>query len=974
MEMESAESDLVGNSLKETPIEDLIHSDTPTSNVFGDQHVLPRVGGKYQVEIPFMTVETMESERLKLLTNPADSEIASESHSFLMGLPIPIAWVKEGDNIEAEGLDSPTTPDDAVNVKKSLEARKRKKIHKKARKKNSELNADHLESGLGQGGDSRSTSLKTLLLKERQSYQLLESKSCSPVPDSSREPWSDTEADSFLLGLYIFGKNFIQVKRFMEHKSTGEIMSFYYGIFYRSDEYYRWSDCQKGRKKKCIIGEKIFTGWRQRELCSRMIPHVQEESRITLFEGYRSFAEGRTLLEEYVSSLKSTVGIPVLVEAVGIGKGEEDLTGFPIEPGKNNQETPGCSTPRVPNGKAFASLSFTEIVKLLTGGVRLSKARCTDIFWEAVWPRLLANGWHSEQPKDRGYVSSENYLVFLMPGIKKYSKRKLTKGDHFLDSVSDVLNKVASEPKLIQLEAEKDPVGNEVGGWTPEVTSDQEDESCFQRPCYLKPRVSKSNSNHLKFTVVDTSLAHGGKSRGIVELMNLPGEVKTNTEQSNSSSDSEGESSEYKLVLNEYQNGITQRGEMPLKKNKAKNGGGGSDLKRFTVVDTSLVFGGKSSTVREIRCLPAVDKCVLKSKCTSWETEAVSSEDLLQKVKPDATDISQNAEVNNSNIDCHEDTFATTEKVESHQDQKTSMSDDKQPKGSTFATTEKVESHQDQKTSMSDDKQPKGSTFSKFSRRAKPSHSDSIGPLIKRRKLTACVKAETSSLIENCSEGLESEQVEQVGLHGTLTDLNSGTLVVALVGPKQKESSSTSEAEGNLEEESSLEARSGDCSGMQTSQTHTSSDQSQPQDLVDRMGGDICFGFSHETNADISGLSSSGTKTVDDSLGTNMNSRRQSTRTRPLTTKAMEALANGYLSIKTRQKKVVGMRENSLSRPSRKSHRLRSIGEATSSPPETVGGTVTPKEEMEVNEACNATEDTVRKPLDQMADKWLTSY
>ncbi|XP_062003429.1 uncharacterized protein LOC133720955 [Rosa rugosa] len=944
MEMESAESDLVGNSSKETPIEDLINSDTPTSNVFGDQHIIPRVGGKYQVEIPFMTVETMESERLKLLTNPADTEIANDSHSFLMGLPIPIAWVKGVNNIEAEGLDSPTNPDDTLDVKKSLEARKKKKIHKRSRKKSSELNADPLDYGLGQGEDSRPASLRTLLQKERHLHQLLRSKSCSLVPDSSREPWSDAEADSFLLGLYIFGKNFIQVKRFMEHKTTGEIMSFYYGIFYRSEEYYRWSDCQKGRKRKCIIGEKIFTGWRQQELFSRMIPHVQEESRITLLEGYRSFAEGRTSLEEYVSSLKSTVGIHVLVEAVGIGKGEEDLTGFAIEPGKNNQETPISPASRVPNGKAFASLTFTEIVKLLTGGVRLSKARCNDIFWEAVWPRLLANGWHSEQPKDRGYVSSEHYLVFLMPGIKKYSRRKLTKGDHYLDSVSDVLNKVASEPKLIQLEAEEDPVGNEEGGWAPEATSDQEDLSYLQRPCYLKPRVSTSNPNHMKFTVVDTSLVHGGKSRGIVELRYLPVEVKTNSVQSDSSMDSEEESSEYKLK--EYQNNITQRGEMALKKkNKVKDGGGGSDLKRFTVVDTSLVFGGKSSTVREIRCLPAVDKCVLKSKRTSWETEAISSEDLLQKGNADAIDSSLNGELNNFNNNFHEDTSATTEKVESHQDQK---------------------------TSMSDDKQPKESTLSKFSRRAKSSHLDSIGPLIKRRKLTACVKAETSCLIENCSQGLESEQV---GLHGTVTELNSGTLVVALVGPKQKESSSTSEAEGSLEEESSLETRSGDCFGVHTSQAHTSSNLSQPQDLVDRTDGDTCVEFSHETNADSSGLSSSGTKPVDDSRRTsNMSSRRQSTRNRPLTTKAMEALANGYLSIKTRQKKDVGMRESSLSRPSRKSHKVRSRVEATSSPPDTDGGIVTSKEEMEINEACNANKDTVRKPLDQMADKWLTSY
>ncbi|KAI8000722.1 ARM REPEAT PROTEIN INTERACTING WITH ABF2 [Camellia lanceoleosa] len=53
-----------------------------------------------------------------------------------------------------------------------------------------------------------------------------------------------------------------------------------------------------------------------------------------------AFAEGRTSLEEYVHSLKTATGVPILIEAVGIGKGKEDLTNLSTEPTKNNQVFP----------------------------------------------------------------------------------------------------------------------------------------------------------------------------------------------------------------------------------------------------------------------------------------------------------------------------------------------------------------------------------------------------------------------------------------------------------------------------------------------------------------------------------------------------------------------------------------------------------------------------------------------------------
>jgi hypothetical protein len=108
--------------------------------------------------------------------------------------------------------------------------------------------------------------------------------SCQLAPGRLSSSWSDADTKSFLLGLFIFGKNFIQIKRFLDNKGMGEILSFYYGKFYKTDGYRRWSECRKKKGRKCMIGHKLFTGPRQHELLSRLIPHVSEESQDTLLQ------------------------------------------------------------------------------------------------------------------------------------------------------------------------------------------------------------------------------------------------------------------------------------------------------------------------------------------------------------------------------------------------------------------------------------------------------------------------------------------------------------------------------------------------------------------------------------------------------------------------------------------------------------------------------------------------------------------
>lgn len=120
-----------------------------------------------------------------------------------------------------------------------------------------------------------------LVLINKASYRGSE---LSLVPGICSVSWTEIEKASFLLGMYTFEKNFVQVKRFVESKKMEDIQAFYYGQFYCSKEYKRWSKCHKIKKRKCAYGLDIFTESRQQELLSRLFLHVSDECRKALLE------------------------------------------------------------------------------------------------------------------------------------------------------------------------------------------------------------------------------------------------------------------------------------------------------------------------------------------------------------------------------------------------------------------------------------------------------------------------------------------------------------------------------------------------------------------------------------------------------------------------------------------------------------------------------------------------------------------
>ncbi|KAJ1395200.1 SANT domain [Sesbania bispinosa] len=497
-------------------------------DVFGDPDIFPRVGEQYQVEIPSL-ISVSDYNSFQKNTHEAEGT-ASALHKFQVGLPIPIIWIK--DEVENNKHDPLKKECKSIGVTNKIESSKLECIEETqnggldCEKWNPKLEA--IDSTLVNG--MKSEELENSNAQQETKIGMHEKhrdKGHRLVPGSASDTWNEIEEASFILGLYIFGKNLVQVKRFIGNKKMGDILSFYYGKFYKSDKYQRWSGCRKMRSRKCIFGQKIFTGPRQQELLSRLLPNVSEECQNKLIEVSKKFLEGKMLLEDYVLTLKASVGLKALVEGVGVGKGKEDLTGFTVDSMKSTQAHP--VRPEIPVGKACSMLTPSEIISFLTGDFRLSKARTSDLFWEAVWPRLLARGWHSEQPGSYNYaVASKNPLVFLVPGVKKFS-RKLVKGNHYFDSVSDVLGKVASDPELIELEttADNDCTGKEGNGWTKDTKLDRENSPDQPRHCYLKVKAPNRSTDGMKFTVVDTSLA-SEKMTKVRELRSLPfGVLKT---------------------------------------------------------------------------------------------------------------------------------------------------------------------------------------------------------------------------------------------------------------------------------------------------------------------------------------------------------------------------------------------------------------------------------------------------------------
>uniref|UniRef100_A0ACD5ZFV6 Uncharacterized protein n=1 Tax=Avena sativa TaxID=4498 RepID=A0ACD5ZFV6_AVESA len=491
-----------------------------TDVIYEDTHVSPCIGSEHQAEIPNLCTE---DERHQLMTSSLESMLPGFDYPVTIGLAVPIVWAPN-EGHKAEGLERhhsseiearATCQDEDGRVTLVCPTTNSTTDHGSAyQDPDPVVPVVHIESGCNRAHEGNLAPCSTregLNFANKTMMKQVEVDQFTPLPYSSTSLWSGIEAESFLLGLYVFGKNLNLLSRFVGNKTIGDVLCYYYGKFYKRDAYKRWSDCRKARTRRCILGERIFTSWRQQEIISRLKSIVLTEAHDSLTEIFKSFNDGQTSLEDLVFALKSTVGTEAVVEAVGIGKEKHDLTGFVLDPSKPNLALSGHL--EMPTGKDCSSLASEDIIKFLTGDFRRSKTRSNDLFWEAVWPRLLAKGWHSEQPKD--VSTTKNSLVFLVPGIKRFSRGDLTRGTHYFDSVSDVLKRVAADPVLLDLEVGGIDYGvtPEQNGYATELNQNQDDPL-------------DGNRELPRYTIIDTTLVQDEEPLRVRELRRLPADGK----------------------------------------------------------------------------------------------------------------------------------------------------------------------------------------------------------------------------------------------------------------------------------------------------------------------------------------------------------------------------------------------------------------------------------------------------------------
>ncbi|RZC47494.1 hypothetical protein C5167_040432 [Papaver somniferum] len=806
--MDSEKEDSQGDSLsEETSSSQSRGSCEPdVKDICGKQQKIPRIGDEYQVGI---LPDVVEVEPL-MKSGMSDAGImVNVADSFVEPLPILIIWTNND-------IGRRPDTDGSLNFKNVKPVR-------------------------------RSSNKEVVKIKEVKN----EDEVYFAAPGCLGNSWTDLEKEAFLLGLYIFGKNLVKVKKFVESKGMGDILSFYYGEFYRSAAHRRWSSSRNKdkRSRRCIQGTKMFKTWRQHKFLSCLLPRIPEQSYSTLVEVSKNYEASNVSLEDYVSTLKATVGVEMLVEVFGIGKGKQDLTALLSNPSRNNQQV--VPHPEIPVGKGWSTLTYDEIVGFLTGDYRLSKARSLDLFWEAVWPRLLARGWESKQPKNQIGTNSKNPLVFMVPGVKKFSRKKLVKGEKYFDSVTDVLSKVASDPKLMELEDEagKGNISTQENDWDDKkMKHDSGGDSDHKRRSYLQPQPQpqplESNSDPMKFTVIDTSMGDDEDSFPVRKLRSLPIET---TETSSSASlklrslpVETTETSSSASLSTHNENGSTELANENGSKELANGSGSKGLANEKSAVDMSLNCTRNTSTSRSSEGM--TDKDV---RAGSLKFIITVSKKEMQIKSPVRADVSLHNDIDQST--CNPDM---------------------------------------------DSKKP---IKCQFSRRKKPSQSNCVSPVIKRRRLTACSEAK-----EICSKDSSSSTrgLKEEDCHLRLGSSNARDNLVSEVMEFQENVCSSSSGKGSPDENHfgkyiSQKEKYPPRISIDLNLPHVPSNVEIDEPFIKEVEiSQRNPSSEHPPSAASGELAGAGQQPSD------LASRRQGTRKRPLTTKALEALACGFLTTK----------------------------------------------------------------------------
>ncbi|OIW17495.1 hypothetical protein TanjilG_22607 [Lupinus angustifolius] len=498
-----------------------------------------------------------------------------------------------------------------------------------------------------------------------------------------------------------------------------------------------------------------------------------------------------------------------------------------------------------------ALLLYTLYKQATIGPCNIPEPSTWKIVDHSKWARLVC------------FFSTKDHLVFLTPGVEKFSRRKLVKGDHYFDCVTDVLSKVVAEPNLLELEEEaRADCSNDED---PEKGPNEDHHSDSHRHCYLKPRASNNNTDCTKFMVIDSSLVHGGNSS---DVKSLPG------------------NSVGKIDVDAA--GITYNGIKPMskachKKNMSKRIK--QRLTKFTVIDTSLLYKGKSLKVGKMRYLPVELEDSSKMDDHSSKSKGRFSDDNSRYEAEAKMTIYD--EKNISNTDCQKSIYSrdATNRKAAHVNQ-----DDHASKTS--------ESNQNQKACVFNDNQLVRTIKHQFSRRARSGNSNHPVPPIKRRRLTACVNYETNCILENSSGCLGSEKL---ALSRSLSFPDANKNVGDPFSLHQNGGSIASSADGNVEEnneEITINEIYSTCGKVDKCESKS---PMLKEDKKSVKADDPCLTSDTQEAIEKQLRISDDVRSMEQQP--DIHPRRQSTRNRPLTVRALESLANDFFHKEMKQKR-----------------------------------------------------------------------
>jgi len=105
----------------------------------------------------------------------------------------------------------------------------------------------------------------------------------------SNDTWTKPEVESLLLGLYIFGKSFDKLKRFIGSKTIDDVQFFYYAKFYKSEDHKRWHAYKKAIKDNEGKGKLMSEPTHHQQILRHLLNNESEEWCNKIFEVFTAF-------------------------------------------------------------------------------------------------------------------------------------------------------------------------------------------------------------------------------------------------------------------------------------------------------------------------------------------------------------------------------------------------------------------------------------------------------------------------------------------------------------------------------------------------------------------------------------------------------------------------------------------------------------------------------------------------------------